>query len=259
MRRGELESQVQILNVPIHNLSITELLTKLRLGGTVFTPNVDHLVKLQSDSDFYRIYQSVDYRICDSQILMYASRFLGNPIREKISGSDFFPAFYSFYKGDEDIRIFLLGSAEGVAQQAQRTINEKVGREIVVAAHSPSYGVEKRETECQQIIDLINQSGATVLAIGLGAPKQEKWLFKYKEQLTNIKIFLAIGATIDFEASHRPRAPKWVSEAGLEWVFRVICEPRRLWKRYLVQDSVFFYHLIRQKFNLYQDPFAPDD
>jgi N-acetylglucosaminyldiphosphoundecaprenol N-acetyl-beta-D-mannosaminyltransferase len=254
-----LESQVRILNLPIHNLSMTELLTQLRLGGTVFTPNVDHIVQLQSDSDFYRIYQSVDYRMCDSQILMYASRFLGHPIREKISGSDLFPAFCDFYKEDESIKIFLLGSSEGIAQQAQRVINERIGRKIVIASHSPSYGVEKNEVECRQIIDLINQSGATVLAIGLGTPKQEKWIFKYKHLFKNIEIFLAIGATIDFEAGHRQRSPKWVSEVGLEWLFRIIYEPRRLWKRYLVKDIVFFHYLIKQKLNLYQDPFTSID
>jgi len=254
-----LESQVHILNLPIHNLSMTELLIQLRFGGTVFTPNVDHLVQLQSDSDFYRIYQSVDYRMCDSQILMYASRFLGHPIREKISGSDLFPAFCDFYKEDESIKIFLLGSSEGIAQQAQLVINERIGRKIVIASHSPSYGVEKNEAECRQIIDLIDQSGATVLAIGLGTPKQEKWLFKYKHLFKNIEIFLAIGATIDFEAGHRQRSPKWVSEAGLEWLFRIIYEPRRLWKRYLVKDIVFFHYLIKQKLNLYQDPFTSVD
>jgi len=251
-----MKHQVRILNIPIHNLSMVELLTQLRFGGTVFTPNVDHLVKLQSDADFYRIYQSADYRVCDSQVLLYASRFLGDPVQERVSGSDLFPAFCNFYKDDEDMKIFLLGSAEGVAEKAQLIINKKAGRRLIVAAHSPSYSLENDELECQQVIDLINQSGASVLAIGLGAPKQEKWIFKYKDQLKHVKIFLAIGATIDFEAGHRPRSPQWMSKIGLEWLFRIISEPKRLWKRYLVQDIVFFHYLLKQKFNLYRDPFA---
>jgi len=150
----------------------------------------------------------------------------------------------------------LLGSGEGVAKKAKERINQKVGREIVVGAYSPSFGFEKNESECQKIVDLIEESGATVLAIGVGCPKQEKWIFKYKDQLKNIKIFLAIGATIDFEAGAKPRAPKPVSQLGLEWLYRLLSEPRRLWKRYLVDDLPFFWLLIQQKLNLYQDPFA---
>ena len=192
---------VNLLNVSIDNLSITELFEKLDCeGGVVFTPNVDHLIKLQYDRDFYEAYNKSNYRVCDSQILMYASQFLGTPIKEKISGSDLFPAFYMYHKDNDKIKIFLLGAAEGIARKAQEKINQKVGREIVVGAHSPSFGFENNEEECEKIIDAINKSGATVLAIGAGAPKQEKWLVKYKSKLTHVKIFLAIGATIDFEA-----------------------------------------------------------
>lgn len=115
-------------------------------------------------------------------------------------------------------------------------------------------GFEYKKKECQRIIDLINQSDATVLAIGLGAPKQEKWIVKYKHQLKNIKTYLAIGATIDFEAGHKPRAPKWMSEIGLEWFYRLMCEPKRLWKRYLVDDLYFFWLILQQKLRLYEPP-----
>jgi N-acetylglucosaminyldiphosphoundecaprenol N-acetyl-beta-D-mannosaminyltransferase len=165
--------------------------------------------------------------------------FLGTPLKEKISGSDLFPAFYEYHKNNEDIKIFLLGAREGVALEAQKKINSKIGRPIIVGAHSPSFGFEKDEEECSKMIELINQSGATVLAVGVGAPKQEKFICKYKDKLPNIKIFLAIGATIDFEAGNIKRAPKWVSEAGLEWLYRLLSEPKRLWKRYLVPDPAY--------------------
>ncbi|XZO04228.1 MAG: WecB/TagA/CpsF family glycosyltransferase [Microcoleus sp.] len=248
---------VNLLNVPVDNFSITELFENLKeTGGVVFTANVDHLIKLQCDRDFYEAYKICDYRVCDSQILMYASIFLGTPLQEKISGSDLFPAFYNYHKDSEDIKIFLLGSAEGVAIQAQEEINKKVGRKIVVAAYSPSFGFEKDEEECEKIIDIINQSGATVLAIGVGSPKQEKWLVKYRDKLTNIKVFLAIGATIDFEAGCKARSPKWMSEVGLEWAYRLLSEPRRLWKRYLVDALPFFRLIVEQKLGYYKTPFC---
>jgi exopolysaccharide biosynthesis WecB/TagA/CpsF family protein len=196
--------------------------------------------------------------LCDSKILFFISRFLGTPIKEKISGSDLFPAFYQYHKNNEDIKIFLLGAREGVALKAQEKINAQVGRTMIVGAHSPSFGFEKNEEECAKIIELINQSGATVLAVGVGAPKQENFISKYKDQFTNIKIFLAIGATIDFEAGNIKRAPKWISEIGMEWLYRLLAEPKRLWKRYLVHGPSFFWLILKQKLNLYVDPFNSD-
>jgi N-acetylglucosaminyldiphosphoundecaprenol N-acetyl-beta-D-mannosaminyltransferase len=248
-------SKVDLLNVSIDNLSTIELLERLKAGGVVFTPNVDHLAKLQKDEDFYQAYSRATYRVCDSQILVYASKFLGTPIKEKISGSDLFPAFYSYYGQDSTVKVFLMGAAEGVAQAAQERINNQVGREIIVGTYSPSFGFENNEQECLDIIQRINSSGANVLAIGVGAPKQEKWIMKYQNLLTNIKTFLAIGATLDFEAGNKKRAPKWMSQLGLEWLHRLISEPQRLWKRYLVDDFPIFWLLFLQKLNSYKKPF----
>lgn len=250
-------NKVKLLNVSLDNISQSEFL-KSFTSGIVFTPNVDHLMKLQSDREFFQTYKSATYKLCDSKILFYVSRFLGTPIKEKISGSDLFPAFYEYHRNNDDIKIFLLGAREGVALQAQEKINYQVGRNMVVGAHSPSFGFEKNEEECLKIIDIINQSGATVLAVGVGAPKQENFICKYKDKLPNIKIFLAIGATIDFEAGNIKRAPKWLSEIGLEWLYRLMAEPKRLWKRYLVHGPSFFWLILKQKLNLYVNPLLPD-
>jgi len=245
--------RVNILNIPIDNLFQTELLGKLK-SGIVFTPNVDHMIKLQNDREFFKAYSIADYILCDSQILIYASKFLGMPIKQKISGSDFFPAFYTYHKSNKSIKIFLLGADKGVASKAQHKINSKVGRNIIIGAHSPSFGFEKDDKECMEIVEMIKQSGATVLAIGVGAPKQEKWIYKYRDKLPNIKIFLAIGATIDFEANNLKRAPKWMSELGLEWSHRLLSEPKRLWKRYLIEALPFSWLILQQKLNLYNIP-----
>jgi N-acetylglucosaminyldiphosphoundecaprenol N-acetyl-beta-D-mannosaminyltransferase len=247
---------VNLLNVSIHNITIKELLEELNhYGGFVVTPNIDHLVKLQTDKELLKAYYHSNYRVCDSKILQYISALLGNPIEEKISGSDLFPAFYEYNKDNLNTRIFLLGGEPGVARQAQANINQKVGRNIVIDAYSPSFGFEKNERECEEIVDRINRSNATVLAIGVGAPKQEKWIDKYKTRLENIKIFLAIGATIDFEAGHKSRSPQWMSEMGVEWLYRLSSEPSRLWKRYLVDSIPVFWLVGKQKFNQYK--FSP--
>jgi exopolysaccharide biosynthesis WecB/TagA/CpsF family protein len=246
--------KVQILSLSINNLRQRELLAQLK-QGVVFTPNVDHLVKLEKDYGFFEAYSIADYIVCDSQILLYASYFLGTPIKEKISGSDFFPAFYNYHKYNENIKIFLLGGLGNSASLAQKAINKRVGRNIIIAAHSPSMGFSKNERECLEIIELINKHKPTVVAVGLGAPLQEKWIYKYKNLLPSVKIFIAIGATVDFEAGKVPRASSWMSQLGVEWFYRLLCEPNRLWRRYLIDDIKFFFFLLKQKMGVYRYPF----
>ncbi|MEM7795394.1 MAG: WecB/TagA/CpsF family glycosyltransferase [Cyanobacteria bacterium P01_C01_bin.118] len=245
-QRARLREQVEILGVEIDNISQRQFLAELT-RGVIFTPNVDHLMKLQENKEFQEAYRQADYKVCDSQILMYASKLLGKPLKEKISGSDLLPLFCNYHQHNEGITIFLLGGAKGVAKQAQANINDRVGREMVIAAHSPSFGFEKDEAECQAIIDTVNNSGATVLAVGVGAPKQELWIAKYRSQMPGVNIFMAVGAALDFEAGNKPRAPQFWSQLGLEWLYRLLSEPRRLWKRYLLDDLPFFKLLLEQK------------
>jgi N-acetylglucosaminyldiphosphoundecaprenol N-acetyl-beta-D-mannosaminyltransferase len=243
---ARLRNAVNILNVEIDNLSMQEFLGQLD-RGVVFTPNVDHLMKLQHDPAFVAAYQQADYRVCDSQVLLYAARFLGDPIKAKISGSDLFPQFCAYHAQNEAIKIFLLGGAAGIASQAQARINHRTGREIIVAAHSPSFGFEKNPRECLELVQMIRRSRANVLVVGVGAPKQEIWITKHRHLLPNIDIFLAVGAAIDFEAGNKPRSPEWMSKLGIEWIHRLASEPQRLWKRYLIEDMPFFALLFKQK------------
>jgi N-acetylglucosaminyldiphosphoundecaprenol N-acetyl-beta-D-mannosaminyltransferase len=242
-----IQTQVEILSIPIDNISVNDFLSQLK-KGVVFTPNVDHLMKLQKDMDFVKAYSKADYRVCDSQVLMFASKFLGTPLKAKISGSDLFPMFCEHHRNNEAIKIFLMGGADGIAAQAMERINARIGRQIIVQAHSPSFGFEQDEAECDRILEMIRQSPANVLVVGVGAPKQEKWIAKYRDQLPNIDIFLAVGAAIDFEAGNKPRAPELLSKLGLEWLYRLSTEPRRLWKRYLVDDFPFLWLVIKERF-----------
>jgi exopolysaccharide biosynthesis WecB/TagA/CpsF family protein len=249
-----MRTQLKTFNINILDITQKELLESLN-NGFLITPNVDHLVKLQKDKEFYAVYQQADWIICDSKIVALGLKLLGTPIKEVIPGSSFFPAYCNYHKDNKDVRIFLLGAAEGVADKAKLLINERIGREIIVGSHSPSFGFEKSEEECKNIIELINNTDATVLVVGVGAPKQEKWIFKYKDQLPQIKVFMPLGATIDFEAGNIKRAPKRLRDLALEWLYRMFKDPKRLVKRYLVDDLPFFYYLLKQKFGLYKDPF----
>jgi len=249
-----MADRIPILNIKVDNISKDDLLKKFE-SGVLVTPNVDHLMKLQHDKEFYEIYKKADYVTVDSKIVSLAMKFLGTPVKEIITGSDFFPSFYNYHRDNEKVKVFLFGAAPGVADKALKIINEKIGREIIVGAHSPSFGFEKNDAECEKIIDIINQTPANVLVVGVGAPKQEKWIYKYKDRLTNIKIHLAIGATIDFEAGNIKRAPMLMQKLALEWLYRMMMEPKRLWRRYIIEDFPFFGLILKQKFNRYKNPF----
>ena len=244
----------RILNIDILSVAEEDLLKQMN-EGVLYTPNVDHLCKLQHDRKFYEAYRSAEWVICDSQILLHTSRLLKQPIKEAIPGASFFRSFYLYHRNNPDCRIFLLGAAKGVAQKAMRRINEKLGCSIVIGAHSPSFGFEKNEAECREIIAMINASGATVLVVGAGAPKQEKWIAKYRYDMPGIKLFMALGATIDFEAGVKRRAPMTWRKMSLEWLYRFLCEPKRLFKRYLIDDMWFFWHVSKQLFGKYRNPF----
>ena len=215
-----MTEKIKILNVDILNITQSDLLKKLS-EGVFITPNVDHLVKLQKDREFYELYKKADWIVCDSRIVTLALKFLGTPVRETIPGSSFFTEYYFYHKNNKNIKIFLLGAAEGVAEKAMHKINNKVGWNMVIGAHSPSFGFDKNEAECEEIVNIINQTDATVLVVGAGAPKQEKWIAQYKNRFTKVKLFMALGATIDFEAGTMKRAPKSFQRMALEWFFRM--------------------------------------
>ena len=238
--------KINLLGIDFDNVSKLELLSKLK-RGVVFTPNVNHLMRLRRDRDFVSIYQTADYRVCDSQVLIYAARFLGKPLKAKLSGSDLFPWFCDYHRHNDEMKIFLLGGAKGVASEAQRRINARIGRQIVVGEYSPPYDFEQDIEECKKILSLLENSPANVVAVCLGAPKQERWIATYRDRLPSVDIFMAIGATVDFEAGAKPRAPKFVSELGLEWLYRLLCEPRRLWRRYLLDGLPFVGLVLSEK------------
>ncbi|EDT16673.1 WecB/TagA/CpsF family glycosyltransferase [Clostridium perfringens] len=233
-------SRMNFLNTEIDNLTMNEALDRAeeliikKKPSYVVTPNVDHIVKLENDKEFQDVYKNADLILTDGMPLIWISKIKGNPIKEKISGSDFFPKLCE-RAAKNGYSLFLLGAAEGVAAKAAKNLNEKYEGLNIVGTYSPSYGFEKNEDEIDKIIRIINESKPDILAVGLGAPKQEKFLYNYRDQL-KVPISLAIGASIDFEAGNIKRAPKWMQKSGLEWFYRLCKEPKRMFKRYIIDD-----------------------
>lgn len=237
-------SRIKFLNTEVDNLTMNEAVQKIeqlilsKKPSYVVTPNVDHIVKLETDKEFQEVYKEAALILTDGMPLIWISKLKKNPIKEKVSGSDLFPEVCKL-AADKGYKVFLLGAAEGVAAKAAENLSEKYKNLNVVGTYSPSYGFEKKEDEIQEIIKMINEVKPDILAVGLGAPKQEKFLYNFRNQL-NVPVSLAIGASIDFEAGNINRAPEWMQRSGLEWFYRLCKEPKRMFKRYLVDDMKIF-------------------
>lgn len=247
--------RVRFLNVEVDDITMDELVDSFR-EGLLLTLHVDMLMKLQQDREFFEILPEFDVVTCDSQILVYAARALGTPLRERVSGSDYFPRFYERYRNDPSVTVFVCGGAPGVAEVARAKINAKVGREMIVGTDSPPVDYDKRPGEIDRMLARIDDSGATVLVVGLGAGRQEKFIVKYRHRLPSVKTFLPIGGTIDYEAGKLERPAPWITNAGFEWMYRLLREPKQRWHRYLVHQPPVLYHLARQRLGIYRNPFA---
>ena len=241
-----------MLNVWVDNLSMKQLMATLD-EGIVFTLNPDHLYHLQRNRDFYEAYRQADFITSDSKYVYWGLGWIGRGIQEKVSGSDIVPTYCAYHGDNPAVRVFMLGAAPGIAQKALEVINARVGREVVVGAHSPSMNFVNDPREIADVLRIINDSCATCLIIGLGAPKQEIWITQYRNAMPKVKVYMGVGATIDYEAGAVKRAPRWMTRTGLEWLYRITTEPKRYWKRYL-RDMEYFWLLLLDGLGLYRSP-----
>jgi N-acetylglucosaminyldiphosphoundecaprenol N-acetyl-beta-D-mannosaminyltransferase len=245
-----------LLNVWADDVSMDDLLERLATtGGVVFTVNPDHLYHLQYNQAFVAAYRVADIITVDSHYVRLALRAQGRAVVNRLPGSDIVPAFCARQAADPNTRIFLLGARPGVAQVAREAINRKAGREMVVGAHGPSMNFVNDAAEIDAVLEMITASGANVLFVGLGAPKQELWIASVRHRLPHVKVMMGVGATIDYEAGAVKRAPVLLRRLGLEWTYRVFSEPRRYLMRY-VRSSKFLWWMLMDRLGRYKDPFA---
>jgi len=250
-----MRKRVRLLNVDVDDVTMDELVESFQ-EGLLLTLHVDMIMKLQKDREFYDLLPEFDTVTCDSQVLLAAARMLGTPLRERVSGSDFFPRYYMRHKDDASVTIFLCGGGSGIAEIARRNVNAKVGRDMVVGTHSPPFDYDRVPGEIERMISMINESRATALVVGLGGGRQEKFMIRNRDRFSHVKTFLPLGGTIDYEAGTLARPAPWVTDAGFEWLYRLVREPRQRWRRYLVHQPPVLYRLAQQRMGLYRDPFG---
>lgn len=245
------DKRMPFLNTEIDNVTMSEAvecvkeLAHLGDGSYVVTPNADHIVKLEKDHEFAKVYAYADLILTDGKPLLWIAKWLHTPIVEKVSGSDLFPRVCEM-AAEEDLSVFFLGAKPGVAAKAAKILQKRYPGLHVCGTFSPDPGFEKDENKINEICQILEKTKPDILFTGMGSPKQEIFYYKIRNRL-HISVTLHVGASFDFVAGNVRRAPKWMSNAGLEWLYRLLKEPRRMFKRYIIDDMQIFRIFLRYK------------
>jgi N-acetylglucosaminyldiphosphoundecaprenol N-acetyl-beta-D-mannosaminyltransferase len=209
----------------------------------VVTPNADHVVNLERDPALRAAYARADLVVPDGMPVVWAAWLLGSPVKERVTGSDLMPRLCEI-AAQRGLKVFLLGGAEGIAERAAENLAKRDAGLLVCGTACPPPGFEKDPGQNEAIVNAIRRSGADLVFVCLGSPKQEVWASEHLARFDH-GVFLGVGAAIDFCAGTTQRAPRWMRQAGLEWLYRLSREPGRLVGRY-TKDLYFFVLLARQ-------------
>jgi N-acetylglucosaminyldiphosphoundecaprenol N-acetyl-beta-D-mannosaminyltransferase len=244
----KISDEVDLLGLKFNNLKMGEALTLLKNSikskrkTQVSFVNPDCFNKIFSDKEYYRVLQSSDLLFPDGIGVNIACKILDTPLKENINGTDMLP-FLCEMAVENNYSIFLLGGKPGIPEDMKTNLLKKFPQLNIAGLNN---GYFDKEREGEYIIDKINGSRADILLVAFGAPLQEKWILKNKE-LLNCNILMGVGGLFDFFSGNIPRAPKWMREIGLEWVFRLMQEPKRMWKRYIIGNPLFIFRVLRWK------------
>lgn len=243
-----LRSRVRIGRIDVDALAfhqaldaVEELVARGR-GGTVFTPNVDHVVQANDDLLLREAYARADLCLVDGMPVLWAARALGSPLPEKISGSDFVRPLVA-RAAMLGWRIYFLGARPGVGAKAKQVLEREFHQVQIVGVSSPDIDLSGEVPRGE--IDAIRAAQPNLLFLALGMPKQEIAAERIREAVAPA-VILGVGAVLDLVSGNAKRAPRWMSVAGLEWLYRLAREPRRLWRRYLLRDPRFLAIVVHQ-------------
>lgn len=250
-----MDKCINILGIRIDNITSKETLNKIENFIIIRKPvqivggNVDQVLKVNENKYSKKIFNEAALVFTDGKPIVWISRILGTPIRERITGPDLMLKLCEV-AAIKKYKIFLLGSAPGVAAKAAENLKNKYKNLQVVGTYSPPFGFEKDAEELQKINKMLLDSMADILFVGMGSPKQDIFIYENKNQY-KIPVSFSMGAAIDFIGGSVKRAPRWMINIGLEWFYRVLQDPQRLFKRYFIDDmkiiSILINDLKRKK------------
>ena len=236
-----------LFGIRVINTTMPELLDECeeilsnRVQTSIGFVNADCMNKCFTNDDYHQTLRNMNQVYPDGIGVRLASQMFGNGVKDNINGTDLFPLLCERL-ADTAHGIFLLGAAEGVAKS---TAENMQGRYPGLNISGNQHGFFTPEEE-DEVINTINASGASVLMVAMGAPQQEQWIATNRERL-NVSILMGVGGLFDFYSGRVSRAPVWIREVGLEWVWRLLQEPGRMWRRYVIGNPLFLYRVWKQK------------
>ncbi len=245
--------KVDILGTPVSSLTMDELfgdwerVIQAKEKAQVCITPVNSILAARATARVQEIYKNADYVLCDGVPVKWASEFLGDPIKERITGLDVLPRIFSFAVAG-GYTIFMLGASPGVAETLKEVMEAKHPGVQIVGTFVPPFRVVFSKEENQQMIDAINAVKPDILLVSLTAPKQDIWIAENLAKL-DTHVAIGIGGAFEVAAGMINRAPVWMQKSGLEWFYRFLQEPKRMFKRYFVEAPVFIPLIIQQKFS----------
>ncbi|MEI6781931.1 MAG: WecB/TagA/CpsF family glycosyltransferase [Verrucomicrobiota bacterium] len=249
-----LPTPIAILGVPFDQVTAAQTLHvfgQMIASGRphcVATANVDFVVQALADIELQRILADADLVLCDGMPLVQASRLLGNPLPERVAGADLVPQLLAEAER-RGWRVYFLGGTEASIARAAENVRKQHPQLQLVGSYSPPFK-PLLEMDHDDIVRRVRDARPDILLVAFGCPKQEKWINMQFRQ-TGVPVSIGVGATIDFLGGSVLRAPLWMQRTGLEWLFRLLQEPRRLFRRYLTDFWVFGRAILRQWWHLH--------
>jgi N-acetylglucosaminyldiphosphoundecaprenol N-acetyl-beta-D-mannosaminyltransferase len=249
-----MPQQVEIFSLPISKISFDEMCAAIeerirtRKPGYVVTPNVNIVCTYHRNDSFRTAYRNAFLWLPDGTPLMWAAALARKPLKEKLSGSDMVPLVAAF-AAERGFSVFLFGAMEDSARKAAERLQAQNPGLKIAGVYSPPFGFEKDPVEDAKAVALVRDAKPDICFVALGCPKQEFWMEAHCETL-GVPVCMGIGGSLDFISGKTKRAPEWVQSCGLEWLWRLMQEPRRLWRRYLLEDTLFFFILARELLGL---------
>jgi N-acetylglucosaminyldiphosphoundecaprenol N-acetyl-beta-D-mannosaminyltransferase len=239
--------RITMMGCQIDNLSMAETLEKIdgfiRSGKPHqhVVVNVDKLVKASRDDGLRAIINGCALVSADGMPVVWASRLLGKPLKERVAGIDLFEALMARAAGC-GWRVFLLGAREDVVQAVRATYLRRYPQLAIAGCRNGYWAGELEEAA---VAEQVRASGADILFVAISSPKKEQFLGRWQEAM-RIPFAMGVGGTFDVVIGKVKRAPRWMQQAGLEWFYRFLQEPRRMFRRYFIDDMAFFWLLIKE-------------
>jgi N-acetylglucosaminyldiphosphoundecaprenol N-acetyl-beta-D-mannosaminyltransferase len=221
----------------------------------VVTPNAQHIVLLERDPHLRRIYSEAALVVPDGISLVFAARLLGKPLKGRVTGVDLFQGLCA-RAAERGLGVFLLGGRRGAVEETAARLKSSYPELNVLGTYCPPYGFHLHEEGLNEVARAILAARPHILFVALGAPKQEYWIYEHGKKL-GVPLSIGIGGSFEMVSGMTRRAPQWLQLLGLEWLFRLAIEPRRLWKRYLIGNLQFLAILCRQAYAEREDPTVP--